>query len=467
MSEETIKINRTKQEERMANGKLIPLMLSLGIPTFIAQLINLLYNIVDRIYLGHIEGSGTDALTGIGLCLPVITFVSAFAMLVGAGGSPLAAISLGKGDRDEAERILGNGVLLLCIFSVSVTTIFYIVKKPFLYLFGASDSTYPYANDYLQIYLLGTLFVMFAMGLNMFLTAQGKSTVAMISVLIGAVLNIILDPVFIFLLHLDIKGAAIATVISQGISALFVTWYLMSLRSGIRIKFKNLRLNAPIIGKMVALGISPFIMSVTESLITISYNRGMQKYGSDLYVGSITILQSIMQIIFTPIQGFAQGVVPIVSFNYGAQNYKRCKETCKKLVTIIFTIAFVLSIAGIMFPRVISGMFTSDAKMLDLCEKYLPVFVSGMLIFGLQSGCQQCFVALGQAKQSLFFALLRKVFLLIPLVLILPAVTGNVVAIYFAEPISDAVSAVFCFVAFLVTAKRLLNEPSASSRVVE
>lgn len=448
---------RTKQEERMAEGKILPLMLSLGIPTFIAQLINLLYNIVDRIYLGHIPGSGTEALTGIGLCLPIITFVSAFAMLVGAGGSPLASISLGKGDREHAERILGNGTFMLILFSATLTVVFYLVKKPFLYMFGASDSTYPYANDYLQIYLLGTIFVMFSMGLNLFITAQGQSKIAMISVLVGAVSNIILDPILIFIFSLGIKGAAIATILSQGISACFVVHFLLSKKSGIRLRIKNFRPDAKIIGPMVALGIAPFIMSATESLITISYNSSMKHYGSDLYVGSITIMQSVLQIIFVPIQGFVQGVTPIVSYNFGAKNYKRCKETCKTLISLTFTSAFLMSMAAILFPTTIAGMFTSDSEMLLLCQKNLPIFVAGMTIFGLQSGCQQCFMALGQAKQSLFFALFRKVILLIPLVLLLPAVSGQVTAIYYAEPISDGVSAICCFIVFLITAKKVLH----------
>lgn len=459
--EESMKRAKTAQEERMENGKLIPLMLSLGIPTFIAQLINLLYNIVDRIYIGHISDCGTSALTGVGLCLPIITLVSAFANLVGAGGAPLAAISLGKGEREQAEKILGNGAALLLFFSIGLMVVFYLAKKPFLYLFGASDVTYSYANDYICIYLIGTIFVLYAMGLNLFITAQGQSKVAMISILLGAVSNIILDPILIFVLNLGIKGAAIATVVSQGISAGFVVCFLHSKKSGIRLRLKNMRLDGTIVGKILSLGISPFIMATTESLITISYNSSMQRYGNDMYVGSITIMQSVLQIIFAPIQGFSQGVSPIVSYNYGAKKYDRCKKTCRTLITMTFLTGMFMSLFAIIFPNVLTGLFTEDKDMIALCSRNLPIFVAGMTIFGIQSGAQQCFMALGQVKQSLFFALFRKVILLIPLVLVLPVITGQVTSIYYAEPISDGLSAICCFIVFLFTMKKLFVEKSS------
>ena len=437
-----------EKELRMGTEKLGKLMLSMGIPTFIAQLINLLYNIVDRIYIGHIPGAGAQALTGIGLCLPVITLITAFSQFAGAGGAPLAAIALGKGDRRRAEKILSNAFTLLLIFSVSLMCLFYCIKKPFLYLFGASDATFPYADQYLSIYLLGTVFVQISVGLNPFISAQGQTNVAMISVLIGAVSNIILDPVFIFLLGMGIRGAAVATVISQGISAGWTYRFLTSKKAGLRISFSAMKPELPILKAIGALGVSPFIMSVTESLITVVFNRGMLLYGNDLYVGSITILQSLMQVIFVPISGFSQGVQPIISYNYGAGNVSRVKEICKRLIGITTSVAFVLSLVAILKPAAVAGIFTSDAELIAICERSGPIFLSGMLIFGVQSGCQQSFVALGQAKKSLFFALFRKVFLLVPLALILPALTGNVFGIYVAEPISDAASAIVCGLTF-------------------
>ena len=444
MNTSTISSN---SEERMGTAPIFKLMLSMGIPTFVAQLINLLYNIVDRIYIGHIPEIGAASLTGIGLCLPIITLVSAFSVFVGAGGAPLASIALGKGDRDKAQRILSNGVTLLIIFTVIVMAVIYTLKKPLLYFFGASDATYPHADDYLSIYLIGTIFVMITTGLNTFITAQGQAKTAMASVLIGAICNIILDPIFIFALNLGIKGAAIATVISQAISAAWVIRFLTSDKASLRISAQMMRPQGKLILSIAALGVSPFIMQVTESLITIVFTHGLQKYGDDLYVGSFTILQS----------GFSQGVQPIISYNYGKGNVARVKKTCTILITMSIIVSFVLAGAAFLFPSMAAGIFTSDESLKALCAKVLPIYIFGMMFFGIQNGCQQSFISMGQAGKSLIFALLRKVILIIPLAIILPYCTHSVMSIYYAEPISDIVSAFSCGATFLLTFKSMMK----------
>lgn len=450
-------VDNKDSEKKLGTEPVLKLILSMGIPTFIAQLINMLYNIVDRIYIGHIPGSGADALTGVGLCLPIITFLSAFSYFAAAGGAPLASIELGKGDIKKAQKIMNNCIFLLVVFSFSLMIVFYIFKKPFLYSFGASDRTYPYADAYISIYLAGTIFVMMAMGLNMFITAQGRSKTAMISVLIGALLNICLDPLFIFVLNMGIRGAAIATIISQFASSLFVIIFLASKRSVLRINLSMMKPDFKQIGSIMALGISPFIMQATESLISIVFNSGMLKYGNDLYVGSITIMQSVLQLILVPMSGFSQGVQPVISYNYGAGNYERVKKTCTILITITTVSSLILSLVAICFPGTAAGIFTTDKELIEICRRMMPIFLAGITIFGLQCGCQQSFLALGQAKKSLFFALFRKVILLIPLALILPAVTNSVIGIYISEPISDAVSAVTCILTFLLSFNKIMT----------
>lgn len=447
--------NRTEMLGTEPIGKL---MVSLGIPTFTAQLINLLYNIVDRAFIGHIPGNGATALTGVGLCFPVIMFVSAFAALAGAGGAPLAGIALGAKDDERAQKILGNSVIMLLFFSVTLTLVFQIIKKPFLYSFGASDITYPFADQYLMIYLCGTIFVMMSLGLNMFITVQGEAMIAMKTVIIGAIMNTILDPVFIFVFHLGVTGAAFATVISQAVSSFWVLRFLRSEKATLTIKKSYLMPDKKIIFHIIAIGISPFIMNATESLIVVVFNRGAQMYGGDLYVGSITVLQSVSQILFVPMNGFAQGVQSIISYNYGARNLDRVKKTCLYLIFISVVVFLGLTSFCMLFPRSVSSIFCNDSALLDLCEQVMPIFLAGLLVFGLQNGSQVSFVALGKAKQSLFFALLRKVFLLTPLAIILPKYTNSVMGIYYSEPISDAISAICCGTVFLYTLRKICRE---------
>lgn len=445
------------KEQKLGTMPLPRLMASLAIPSVIAQLINVLYNIIDRMYIGHIPESGPVALTGVGLTFPIITLISAFSAFIGAGGAPLASISLGKGDRNRAEKILGNGVSVLLIFSASLTVLFMLFRRPLLYMFGASDQTIHYGVDYITIYLVGTVFVQLALGLNMFITSQGQARTAMLSVLIGAIINIILDPVFIFALHMNVQGAALATVISQAVSATWVVHFLSSEKSAIQIRRKNMVPDLSIIKSIMALGISPFIMQATESAISIVLNRGLSMYGGDLYVGSMTILQSVMQLIVIPVQGFTQGVQPIISYNFGARKFDRVKKTYRMTICFTFAVATFLCILTLFFPGLFAGIFTTDQELIALVKKVMPIFMAGIAVFGIQMGCQTTFMGLGQAKISLFIALLRKVILLIPLALILPKFFG-VMGIYYAEPISDITAATTATIIFLCVRKRIVSE---------
>lgn len=441
---------RTLQDEKLGTAPLGRLIFSLAIPAVVAQLINVVYNMVDRIYIGHIPGVGAQALTGLGLSLPVILLIQAFSALAGMGGAPQASIQLGKGKRDAAEKILGNSVTLLFCFAIVLTVFMYVLKTPLLYLFGASDTTIVYAEDYLNVYLIGTIFVMAYQGLNMYISCQGYAGTAMISVLIGALLNIVLDPIFIFGFNMGIRGAAVATVMSQGVSAIWVVRFLFGKKTGLKIRRKNLRIDRKVAGAIFALGVSPFIMQSTESLINIVLNRGLQQYGGDCYVGALTILQSVMQLIIIPVQGFSQGMQPIISYNYGADRIKRVRQTFLIALSVIWGFSFVFTGLVMLFPRVFAGLFTSDAAMLTLAAEKMPVFLAGLLIFGVQMTCQNTFMGLGKAKISLFIALWRKVILLIPLAIILPKFLG-VDGIYYSEPIADIVSAVTAGILFIVT----------------
>lgn len=448
------------KEERLGTESVPKLIVSLAIPSVVAQLINVLYNIVDRMYIGHIAETGDMALTGIGVTFPIITLISAFCSFAGAGGAPLASIQLGKGNRQKAEKILGNCVSMLLFFSVILTIFFMIFKRPLLYMFGASVNTIVYADQYMAIYLLGTVFVQLALGLNMFISSQGQAKIAMCSVLIGAVINIALDPVFIFFLGMGVRGAALATVLSQAVSAVWVVRFLCSEKSAFRIMFENLKPDAALMKSVSALGISPFIMQATESAISIVLNSGLQKYGGDLYVGSMTILQSVMQLLVIPVNGFTQGVQPIISYNFGAGKFERVKKAYRIMLAVSFSAATIGCILTTQFPEIFAGIFTNKKELIALVGKVMPIFMAGIWLFGVQMACQTTFLGLGQAKISLFIALLRKVFLLIPLALILPAVTDNVMGIYYAEPISDIIAASTAGIVFLLTKRRILSQES-------
>ena len=430
-------------------------MFKLAVPAVAAQLINMLYNIVDRIYIGHIPQVGQLALTGVGVTFPILMLISAFAAFAGMGGAPLASIRLGAGDRESAEQILGNSLTMLLCTAAVLTLFFSAFKRPILMAFGASNDTIGYALDYISIYLLGTLFVQLALGLNTFISAQGKSLIAMCSVLIGAALNIVLDPLFIFVFDLGVRGAAIATILSQAVSACWVLFFLCSSRSGLRISPANMKPRASVLGKIAGLGVAPFIMQSTESLIAVCFNSSLLKYGGDLAVGAMTVLISIMQL------GITQGTQPIMSYNYGAGNYQRVRSTFKRLLAVTLTATVCAFLAVLLCPRSLALLFNDDPELVALVGRVMPLFFGGIWAFGAQMACQTTFMALGQAKTSLFLALLRKIFLLVPLALVLPRVTGSVMGIYASEPIADLLASATTLTLFLRRRKTLLPAAGA------
>lgn len=434
-------------EARLSTERMVPLVFKMAMPAVAAQLVNLLYGIVDRIYIGHIPQIGTDALAGVGVTTSIILLISAFSAIVGGGGAPLAAIALGQNDRERAGRILGNGVLLLVAFTVVTSLTAYVFMEPLLLLTGASVHTLGYAVDYLSVYLMGTIFVELSTGLNTFINAQGRPAVAMYSVLIGAVLNIALDPLFIFAFGMGVKGAAVATVISQACSAVWVLRFLTSSRASLRIEWRYVRPERKVIVPIVALGVSPFIMASTESLVGFVLNTGLKRFG-DIYVSTLTVLQSAMQFGSVPMTGFAQGFVPIVSYNYGHGDVDRVKSCFRVAVTVMFTFNLVLMLFMIFFPHVVASAFTDDVVLIGSVGVMMPLFLSGMTIFGLQRTCQNMFVALGQTKISIFIALLRKVILLVPLALVLPRWFG-VKGVFAAESVADATAAICCTLIFV------------------
>lgn len=446
----------SRSEERLGTEPLLKLVFSMAMPSVLAQLVNLLYSIVDRIYIGHIQDVGAMALTGLGLCTPIILIVSAFAAFAGNGGAPLAAMELGRGDREKAGKILSNAVVLLLAFSVVLTAVLLVVRRPLLYFFGASDNTIAYADSYIKIYLCGTVFVQLALGLNNFISSQGQARTAMVSVVIGAVANIILDPIFIFLLDMGVQGAALATVIAQALSAAWVLRFLLGKKSVIRISRIFLKPDPAIIGKIASLGISPFIMQSTESLIAIVFTSGLQHYGGDLYVGTYTILNSVMQLMNLPAHGFAFGTQPIVSYNYGAGNFERVKKNfwIISVVGFIYTTGFYILVLAA--PEFLAGLFTSDRELLSLTASKLPLFLAGMTVFAFQMAAQSSLLGIGQAKISLFIACLRKIILLTPLALVLPLALG-VDGIYWAEPLSDTISALTSLCLFVYVSKKHLK----------
>ena len=447
-----------RSEEALARAPIGPLMVKLALPAVAAQLINMLYNIVDRIYIGHIEEVGRTALTGLGVTFPILMLISAFTAFAGMGGAPLASIRLGAGDREGAEKILGSSTTLLLVMAAVLTTVFSIIKEPALMAFGASEDTIGYALDYISIYLMGTVFVQLALGLNAYITAQGRALVAMASVLIGAAMNIVLDPLFIFGLGMGVKGAATATIISQGVSACWVVGFLCSKGSGLRIRRKNLRLEGKTVGKIAALGVAPFIMQSTESLVTVVLNSGLQFYGGDLYVGTVTVMQSVMQMVVMPVQGVTQGVQPIMSYNFGAKNYRRVRHTFRLLLRTTLTVTVSACVLTALFPQQLALIFNDDRELVELVGKVMPIFFGGIWAFGAQIACQSAFMAMGQAKTSLFLALLRKIILLVPLAVILPMATGSVMGIYAAEPVADILASAATLTLFLHKRKTLLPE---------
>lgn len=442
----------------MGTEKIPKLLAQLAIPAVVAQIINLLYNIVDRIYIGHIPDIGASALTGVGLFTPILMLINAFAMLAGSGGAPRASIAMGQQDHKTAEKIMGNCFSLLLILSVILTAVFYISSPQLLRLFGASDATLPYAVEYTRIYILGSIFVLIVMGMNPFITTQGFAKISMLTTVIGAVINIILDPIFIFVLDMGVKGAALATVLSQAVGAVWILFFLSGKKTILHLRTENFKLEKNIILPCLALGISTFVMLSTESILSISFTSSLSRYGGDIAVGSMTIITSVNQLVTMPLQGICQGGQPIISYNFGAGNTERVKQaffTQFKVCILFSTISW-----GILLfvPHIFAGLFSSDSALVEYTAWALRIYMAGIFSVGFQISCQQSFMALGQAKVSLFLACLRKIILLIPLIFILPMFIKNqVFAVFLAEPISDILAATVTTTTFLTRFNRILK----------
>ena len=448
-----------ESKEFLRTEPLGKLLLRLALPTVAAQLINMLYNIVDRIYIGHIPEIGATALTGVGVCMPLIMIVSAFAALVGYGGAPRASIFMGKKEKETAEEILGNCFVLQIFISIILTIILLVWNRDFLMAFGASDATIEYGVNYMNIYALGTIFVEITLGMNAFITAQGFAKTGMLSVLIGAVANIILDPIFIFGFNMDVRGAALATIISQALSCIWVVRFLCGKKTFLEIKKKNLRLAPKIILPCLALGTATFIMQASESVISVCFNSSLQKYGGDIAVGAMTILTSVMQFAMLPLQGLGQGAQPIISYCYGAGDAGRVRAAFKLLLKVSMVYSVLLWLLVMLLPGGFAAMFTTDAVLMKYTKTALRIYMGSMFLFGIQIACQMTFNALGKAVESIIVAVMRKFVLLIPLIYIMPQIikSNQAIAVYIAEPIADLIAVTFTAILFTVQFKKTLR----------
>lgn len=447
------------KEELLGTEPVGKLLFKLALPTVVAQLINMLYNIVDRIYIGHMPEVGDLALTGVGVCMPIIMIVSAFAALVSSGGAPRASIFMGKKDMDSAEKTLGSCFVLQIVISIILTVVLLIFNRDLLLAFGASENTIEFATSYMGIYSFGTVFVQLTLGMNAFVTAQGFTKISMLSVLIGAVSNIILDPVFIYGFNMGVSGAALATIISQALSCIWVVSFLCSKKSLLRIKPQNLAINPKIVFPCIALGSAAFIMQASESIISICFNSSLLVYGGDIAVGAMTIMTSIMQFAMLPLQGIAQGAQPISSYNYGAKNSERVKKTFKLLLISSVIYSFALWTFVMLFPRAFGSMFTPDVALLDFTEKVIRIYFGAMCLFGVQIACQMTFVSLGNAPASVIVAVVRKFVLLLPLIYIVPSfVEDQTIGVYLAEPIADVIAVTFTVILFAFQFRKALKK---------
>lgn len=448
-----------EDKDFLAQEPIGKLLFRLAVPTVVAQMINMLYNIVDRIYIGHIPEVGALALTGVGVCMPLIMILSAFAALVGNGGAPRASILLGKGDKESAEKILGNCFLLQILISLVLTVIMLACGRSFLLAFGASENTIEYAISYFRIYAVGTIFVQLTLGMNMFITAQGFTKIGMYSVVIGALVNIVLDPIFIFACGMGVKGAALATILSQACSCVWVLHFLFGKTTTLRIKKENMELKPKVFLPCLALGASLFIMQASESVISVCFNSSLLKYGGDVAVGAMTILTSVMQFAMLPLQGLGQGAQPIMSYNYGAKNYHRVKAAYFLLLKASMAYSVVLWLCIMLFPRAFAGIFTADATLLAFTQKALRIYVAALFLFGIQISCQMAFNSLGKAVSSIVVAVVRKFVLLIPLIYILPAfLSDKTMAVYMAEPMADVIAVSFTAILFFFQFRKALKE---------
>lgn len=449
----------TTNKEFLGTERIGKLLFKLSIPTVIAQLINMLYNIIDRIYIGHMPGDGSLALTGVGVCMPLIMLVSAFAALVSAGGAPRASIFMGKQDLDSAQKTLGNCFSLQMIMSFVLTFILIIWNEDLLLAFGASENTISYATQYMSIYALGTLFVQMTLGMNTFITAQGFTTISMISVLIGAICNIVLDPLFIFGLGMGVKGAALATILSQAMSCIWIISFLCGKKTRLKLRKQDMRLQASIILPCIALGSAAFIMQASESIIYICFNASLLHYGGDIAVGAMTIMVSVMQFAMLPLQGIAQGAQPITSYNYGAKNVGRVKKTVRLLIITCLTYSLTLWSAVMLFPQLFVGIFTPDQALINFSAPMLRIYLGGVCLFGIQIACQMTFTALGKALNSIVVAVVRKFVLLLPLIYIMPHLVSNqTMGVYMAEPVADIIAVTFTTILFAFQFKKAMNE---------
>ena len=454
-------MTNTKNNEFLGTAPIGRLLFKLAIPTITAQLINMLYNVVDRIYIGHMGDDGDLALTGVGVCMSLILIISAFASLVSAGGAPRASIFMGQGDNDAAERTMGSCFTVQCIISLILTALIYLFHKPFLLAFGASSNTIGYACDYMQIYCLGTIFVQLTLGMNSYITAQGFAKIGMFTVLIGAVINILLDPLFIFAFDMGVRGAALATVISQAVSCAWVILFLSGKNSILRLKKSTLIPDIKLVLPCIALGLAPFIMQSSESIISICFNTSLQNYGGDVAVGTMTILTSVMQFAMLPLQGLAQGATPIISYNYGAKNKDRVKGVFKLLLATSLIYSVTLWAFVMIFPSSFASIFTPDPSFVDFAAPALRIYCAVLGIFGIQIACQMTFISLGKALSSMIVAIMRKFVLLIPLIYIVPTFfTGEMktIGVYLAEPIADLLAVTFTSVLFAIQFKKALSD---------
>lgn len=459
-----IRMKELKKQDKSSNqdfgqGNVWSHILRLAVPMTLAQLINVLYNIVDRIYIGHIPDASTQALTGIGLTLPIITIIIAFANLFGMGGAPLFSMARGAEETDRAETIMGNSFSMLVITGLLLAAAAYLFKRPLLYLFGASDVTYPYADAYITLYLIGTLFVMVSLGMNNFINAQGFGVTGMLTVMIGAILNLILDPLFIYVFHMGVRGAALATIISQGISSVWVLYFLTKGKAIIKLTKKSLKIQLGIVKEIFVLGLSGFMMSVTNGIVQIVCNATLQKYGGDLYVGIMTVINSVREIITMPVNGLTSGSQPVISFNYGAKKYQRVKDAIKFSTAFCIVITLVMWVLLLRFPHFFIHLFNSDQNLLAEGVPAMHLYFFGIFMMAFQFAGQSTFVALGKSKNAIFFSIFRKVIIVVPLTILLPMIHGlGTAGVFIAEPISNFVGGLACFTTMLITVWPTLKE---------
>ena len=456
-----------KENIDLGKGKIGKLLLTLAVPTIIGQLVNLLYNIIDRIFIGKMA-SGDLAMAGVGVAMPIILLVSAFAMLIGAGGAPLTAIEMGKQNNDKAEEIMSNCFSIIILIGIFLTIVFSVFKEPILWAFGASNATIGYGLDYLSIYLIGTIFVQIFLGMNSFINTQGFTKIGMITVIIGAIINIVLDPILIFGFNMGVKGAALATIIAQFVSAIFVLIFLFGKKSILKIRKKYLKINKKLAIAILSLGVAPFIMQSTESLVLVSLNNQLLKYGGDLAVGAMTIMSSIMQVLIMPLMGLTQGAQPIISYNFGAREMDRVKKTFKLLFVVCLSYSAIMVLLIMLFPEFFVSIFNNKPELVEITSWAMRIYFIGMSLFGAQMACQQTLLALGQAKISLIIALLRKIVLLVPLIFILPIfIEDGLTAVFLAEPVADIIAILTTVIIFAIFYRKTFKNTNKSEKEVE